>query len=140
MARFPSGSHVRPNEIRGHGPKHDTWPASLPQVTYITADGGHLCVTCANSDGSLAVDASDQWRIIGAQVNQHHTTCDHCERIIVDGRPRPHDIPTVRQTACRLCGLDVENITPFRADDWRDRGNNTHCPDGRLHEPMRDTD
>src|SRR5262245_54119953 len=34
---------------------------------------------------------------------------------------------TVRQTACRHCGLDIEGWAPYRRGTWRDRGNNTHC-------------
>lgn len=76
---------VRANETRGTGPAYDRWPVSLPQVSYVTADGGFLCVYCANgahqSDAST-IDVSDQWRIIGAQVNADDTPCDHCGRII----------------------------------------------------------
>jgi hypothetical protein len=43
--------------------------------------------------------------------------------------------PGVRQTSCRHCGLDIEGIAPYRRGEWRDRGNNTHCPDGKLHAP-----
>lgn len=39
----------------------------------------------------------------------------------------------VRQTSCKHCGLDVENFAPYKRGEWRDRGNNTHCLDGRLH-------
>ena len=88
-------STVRANETRGTGPKYDLWPASLPQVAYVTADGAFLCVTCANGgNGSCAADAdldagnpsTDQWRIIGAQVNAEPQACAHCERIIPVGR------------------------------------------------------
>ncbi len=47
----------------------------------------------------------------------------------------------VRQTACRYCGQDIENHSPYRAGEWRDRGNNTTCPtlagdrDGLRHKP-----
>lgn len=34
----------------------------------------------------------------------------------------------VRQTACRHCGQDIENFSPYRKGEWRDRGNNTTCP------------
>jgi RecJ-like exonuclease len=30
----------------------------------------------------------------------------------------------VRQTACRHCGIDIENFHPYRAGEWRDRGGN----------------
>lgn len=45
----------------------------------------------------------------------------------------------VRQTACRHCGQDIENFAPYRRGEWRDRGNNSHCPDdsGRLHAPIK---
>ena len=47
----------------------------------------------------------------------------------------------VRQTACRYCGLDIENFSPYRKGEWRDRGNNTHCPapdgkNGPVHAPV----
>jgi len=49
----------------------------------------------------------------------------------------------VRQTACRYCGQDIENISPYRAGQWRDRGNNSHCPTvagdrGLKHTPYRE--
>jgi hypothetical protein len=34
----------------------------------------------------------------------------------------------VKQTSCRYCEQDIENFAPYRAGEWRDRGNNTHCP------------
>lgn len=34
----------------------------------------------------------------------------------------------VTQTACASCGLDIENLRPYPKGQWRDRGNNTHCP------------
>lgn len=45
---------------------------------------------------------------------------------------------TVRQTACKHCGQDIEAFAPYRRGSWRDRGNNTHCPDdsGKRHEPV----
>jgi len=77
---------VRPNEPRDSGPHYDRWPASLPQISYCLADGGFLCVTCANGGhGSIASTTSEtepQWRIIGAQCNDYPTTCDHCARTI----------------------------------------------------------
>lgn len=43
----------------------------------------------------------------------------------------------VRQTSCRHCGQDIEGFKPYRKGEWRDRGNNTHCPDdsGKIHAP-----
>lgn len=76
---------VRPNETRSSGPTWDRWPASLPQVSYVTADGAFLCVTCANGgNGSITSPQSDdpQWQIIGAQVNADPTECAHCGRTI----------------------------------------------------------
>src|SRR5215471_11378158 len=78
-------NQVEANEIRSTGPNWDAWPAGLPFVSYVTQDGGYLCVTCANGGhGSIASTASDdpQWRIMGAQVNDDPTTCDHCGRTI----------------------------------------------------------
>lgn len=51
------------------------------------------------------------------------------------------DAPEVTQTACRHCGQDIEGIEPYPAGEWRDRGNNTHCPTpagdaGQVHEPF----
>lgn len=77
---------VYANEIRSTGPTWNAWPASLPQVSYVLADGGFLCVTCANGgNGSDASTENDdkQWRIIGAQVNDEATNCDHCGRQII---------------------------------------------------------
>lgn len=89
MTRFidgKAGSVVRPNETRGTGSTWDKWPASLLQVTYVTADGEFLCVVCANggngSEANITTETSDQWRIIGAQVINEPTNCAHCDRVI----------------------------------------------------------
>ena len=84
-----SSKRVEACEIRSTGPVWDHWPGSLPQISYVTADGAFLCVTCANGgNGSLATTENDgsneQWRIIGAQVNRHEETCAHCGRVIPD--------------------------------------------------------
>jgi hypothetical protein len=81
------------NEIRNTGPLWNRWPADLPQVQYITADGAQLCVTCANGgNGSRASDSNldpqcqedRQWRVIGAStVTVGRVVCAHCERDIV---------------------------------------------------------
>lgn len=85
--RFPDTSSrvVQANETRSSGPTYNHWPAELPQVSYVAKDGGFLCVVCANGgNGSEASTTSDndQWRIVGAQVNERATQCDHCGRII----------------------------------------------------------
>lgn len=46
----------------------------------------------------------------------------------------------VRQTSCRYCGQDIENFSPYKRGEWRDRGNNTTCASpagdaGQLHAP-----
>jgi hypothetical protein len=51
-----------------------------------------------------------------------------------------------RHTTCRHCGQDIEGIrpapgAPYPAGEWRDRGNNTTCPNdagdaGQVHEPV----
>lgn len=77
---------VLQNESRTTGPKFDQWPAELPQISYVMADGEFICVTCANrGNGSEAsLEASDnQWKIIGAQVNPTDTICSHCNRTIL---------------------------------------------------------
>lgn len=53
------------------------------------------------------------------------------------------ETPAVRQTACKHCGQDIEGIAPFVVGEWRDRGNNTHCPTpagdaGQLHAPVQE--
>lgn len=53
------------------------------------------------------------------------------------------DIPQSRQTSCKHCGQDIENIEPFPAGQWRDRGNNPTCPNsagdaGQTHEPVEE--
>lgn len=45
----------------------------------------------------------------------------------------------VIQTACKYCELDIEGT--IAEGEWRDRGNNTHCPtaegeEEQLHEPV----
>ena len=82
-----SAKYVEANEIRNHGPVYNTWPASLPQVSYVVADSAFLCVSCANEHADL--QDSDQWRIIGAQVNEDPTECAHCYRTIL-GKPHTH--------------------------------------------------
>ena len=47
-----------------------------------------------------------------------------------------------KRTTCRHCGQDIENTSPYRKGEWRDRGNNTHCPTpagdaGQVHAPCR---
>jgi hypothetical protein len=89
---------VQANEVRSTGPKFDTWPASLPYVAYVVADGAFLCVTCANGgNGSRAADqdldrhpagTDQQWIIVGAQVNAQLERCAHCERTIPHGPAR----------------------------------------------------
>lgn len=45
--------------------------------------------------------------------------------------------PTVRQTACRHCDLDIENFAPFKRGEWSDRGGNRRCNDGKhQHAPV----
>jgi hypothetical protein len=63
----------------------------------VTADGGLLCVTCANGgNGSRAADVDldpatpddAQWRIVGAQTLENRPiadrACAHCGRRIPD--------------------------------------------------------
>ena len=76
---------VTANEPRT-GLHYDRWPSSLPQVTYMSEDGGNFCVTCANGgNGSEASTTTDdlQWKIVGAQINEEDTMCDHCQRFII---------------------------------------------------------
>lgn len=49
----------------------------------------------------------------------------------------PADWNEVKQTTCRYCEQDIEGFKPFPEGEWRDRGNNTHCPNdsGKLHAP-----
>lgn len=86
-------SYVRANEIRSTGPMHDAWPSDLPFVYYVSADGGCLCVTCANGgNGSRAADKDldplcpddHRWRVIGAAANKWNEPiqCGHCGRAI----------------------------------------------------------
>lgn len=43
----------------------------------------------------------------------------------------------VRHLSCKLCDQDIEGFAPYRRGEWRDRGNNTECPDdsGNKHVP-----
>ncbi len=45
------------------------------------------------------------------------------------------------QTSCRFCGLDIENLAPYRRGEWRDRGNEPACHSGentgKPHAPVR---
>lgn len=88
---------VGANEARSTGPTYERWPADFPQIAYVTADGGLLCVTCANGgNGSRAADVDldpatpddAQWRIVGAQTLENRPiadrACAHCGRRIPD--------------------------------------------------------
>ena len=49
----------------------------------------------------------------------------------------------VIQATCKHCGQDIENFAPYRKGEWRDRGNNTHCPTpegdaGQVNQPYRE--
>jgi hypothetical protein len=51
------------------------------------------------------------------------------------------DAPHVIHTACRHCGQDIEGAPG--EPEWRDRGNNSTCPNaagdaGQRHEPIRE--
>lgn len=65
-----------------------------------------------------------------------HCNCPSCTAFHFEAQGAA---PAVRQTACRHCGQDIEGWAPYRAGEWRDRGNNTHCPNasGRLHAPIK---
>lgn len=93
--RTMSSKTVQANEVRSTGPKWNRWPASLPQIAYVTQDGRRLCVTCANGGfGSRAADEDviqghhpddEAWRVIGAYVSTgdlHEDVCAHCDRAI----------------------------------------------------------
>lgn len=43
-----------------------------------------------------------------------------------------------RQTACKYCGQDIENFSPYKKGEWRDRGGSAYCPNdsGKLHAPV----
>ena len=67
---------------------------------------------------------------------------DLCERINVEcplddeDEEGEEDDDAVRQTCCANCDLDIEGFAPYTAGEWRDRGNNTHCPSGDMvHRP-----
>jgi hypothetical protein len=120
---------VLANEIRSTGPTWNRFPANLPQVAYITDDGGQLCVTCANggneSEATLkeSDDPSDrQWQIIGAQTWSDPVQCDHCNRTIqplAPGSAMPTVQPTIRDTTydarqtklCRKSRTLILNLT-----------------------------
>ena len=53
-------------------------------------------------------------------------------------RDRATDPKLGDRTACKGCGLDIE-YWETADHDWRDRGNNSACPDtGRPHQPVSD--
>jgi hypothetical protein len=55
----------------------------------------------------------------------------------VDLHSLPASEPEVIHTVCRYCDLDIENLKPFPAGEWRDRGNNWRCNDGQHdHAPI----
>lgn len=64
-----------------------------------------------------------------------------------EGRPSVsgEHLNTSRQTSCRHCALDIENMYPYPAGQWRDRGGETKCSSklyrGRNHAPpMEDSE
>jgi hypothetical protein len=51
---------------------------------------------------------------------------------------------SVRHRTCQHCGQDIEGVYPFVYGEWRDRGNNTHCPTeagdkGQQHAPVQES-
>lgn len=62
-------------------------------------------------------------------------TCENCKRIYT----KRQRAPQIRQTSCKHCGQDVEGWTDT-PNEWRDRGNNTHCQGdaGQKHEASHD--
>lgn len=49
-------------------------------------------------------------------------------------RPEP-EAPGCIQTSCDYCGHDIENLAPFPAGQWMDRGGNYTCDGTRPHAP-----
>lgn len=59
------------------------------------------------------------------------------ERPAKQPKPPKPEPRTVIHTACRYCNLDIEGHHPFKRGQWRDRGNNTVCNDGKhKHAPV----
>jgi hypothetical protein len=69
------------------------------------------------------------------KAGQRLTTTDGGKRyMIIEGNTRQRN--AARHTTCRYCQLDIEGFSPYRKCEWRDRGNNTHCNDGKhCHAP-----
>ena len=60
------------------------WPGCYP-LYYMAADGGCLCVECANQNQqTFDKDAEKCWHIVAVDVNyeDHDLYCDHCNEQI----------------------------------------------------------
>lgn len=64
-------------------------------------------------------------------------TCRRC--IAVVKKANRDEENACRQTACRYCGLDIEQLRPFKKTGWHDRGGNSRCNDDKhYHAPVRE--
>lgn len=70
--------------------------------------------------------------------------CEWLDNVAASGRDYDEElqpeVPTVRQTACRLCGLDVEVALDDIGLLSTDRGGSASCPDGKAHDPALDAE
>lgn len=69
--------------VRKEWPSY-AWPGGYP-LYYMTADGGCLCVECANQNTqTFDKHAEKDWQIVAMDVNyeDHDLYCDHCNEQI----------------------------------------------------------
>lgn len=52
-------------------------------------------------------------------------------------RPAPEPVTCI-QTSCERCGQDIENLAPFKAGQWMDRGGNYTCNGTLKHRPYEE--
>jgi hypothetical protein len=125
-----------------------------PNLYFVTDGGSVLTVTL---DGRLAYQ---HWRALAARRPRVDCALEDREtgvlcsvepaedsggrRVVHDDYARltgdqgdPDEPVTVRQTACRHCGLDIEGFAPYARGQWQDRGGNRTCNDGKhAHAPV----
>jgi len=116
-------------KAKGHDGWHSgggsTWaPKSAKRKRAFSAPGdddsilsaGDLCPFCYR--GNLRGDSSDG-----------DLECNHCGEVFTAGvLEMAASRKTALQTSCETCGLDIEGDADYPEGEWRDRGNNTHCP------------
>ena len=95
---------------------------SKPEIFEIDGEEVTTCPDCG------AVEGTPEWGTVGDGFDGYCPSC-------ADKRDAE---PGCIHKSCDHCELDIEGMAPYPDGEWRDRGNNTHCPDGRWHTPQKE--